>query len=91
MRRTTVDKHGVPQRTPYDDLRRARHGELRLKDEVGLTILFDDYFAHADELERFPSPQAEQVAGQAEEDHESSGEYPRVEAAAPVRNKPRAA
>lgn len=51
MRRTTIDKHGAPPRTPYDDLRRARDGELRLKDEVSLTILFDDYFAYADDLE----------------------------------------
>jgi len=51
MRRTTIDKHGAPKGTPYDDLRRARHGELRLKDQVGLNILLDDYFAYADDLE----------------------------------------
>ncbi len=56
MRRTKIDKHGAPKGTPYDDLRRARHGELRLKDQVGLSLLMDDYFAYADELEVLPRP-----------------------------------
>jgi len=56
MRRTTIDKHGARPSTPYDDLRRARHGELRLKDQVGLTILLDDYFAYADDFEGMTRP-----------------------------------
>jgi hypothetical protein len=49
--RRKIEKDGAPSGSPYDDLRRARHGELRLKDQVGLLHLLDDYFAHADELE----------------------------------------
>jgi len=56
MRSTKIEKHGAPQGTPYDDLRRARHGELRLKDQVGLHHLLDDYFAFADELEPVHRP-----------------------------------
>lgn len=56
MHRTKIDKHGAPKGTPYDDLRRARHGELRLKDQLGLSLLMDDYFAHADELEVVKRP-----------------------------------
>jgi len=41
---------------PYDDLRRARHGELRHHDEAGLRGLLEDYFADADDLERFSKP-----------------------------------
>lgn len=42
--------------TPYDDLRRARHGELQHHDVAGLQHLLDDYFDHADELERVSLP-----------------------------------
>jgi hypothetical protein len=41
----------TPRTTVYDDLRRARQGQLRHHDHRGLTTLLDDYYAHADELE----------------------------------------
>lgn len=44
----------VAKTSPYDDLRRARHGELRPRDAEGLRFLMDDYFAHADDLELTP-------------------------------------
>jgi hypothetical protein len=43
-------------KTPYDDLRRARHGELQLRDGEGLKYLMADYFDHADELELVGPP-----------------------------------
>ena len=42
--------------SPYDQLRRARHGELRLKDAVGLHHLMDDYFGSADDVEYVGPP-----------------------------------
>ena len=41
---------------PYDHLRRARGGELRHQDGSGLTDLFEDYFANADDLELVGPP-----------------------------------
>lgn len=49
VKRPTSER--VDKTTPYDHLRRARHGELRHHDESGLHDLMDDYFAHADDLE----------------------------------------
>ncbi len=49
VKRPTSER--VDKTTPYDHLRRARHGELRHHDESGLHELMDDYFAHADDLE----------------------------------------
>lgn len=42
--------------SPYDQLRRARHGELRLKDAVGLHLLMDDYFGNADDVDYIGPP-----------------------------------
>lgn len=39
------------ERKPYDDLRRARNGELRPQDEGALEGLLHEYFDHADDLE----------------------------------------
>lgn len=50
MKRTKSES--VAKTSPYDDLRRARHGELRLRDSDGLRYLMDDYFGNADDLEQ---------------------------------------
>ena len=39
------------ERKPYDELRRARNGELRPRDEGALEGLLHEYFDHADDLE----------------------------------------
>jgi hypothetical protein len=54
MKRPASEK--VEKTTPYDHLRRARQGELRHHDAVGLHDLMDDYFAHADDVELVGPP-----------------------------------
>lgn len=46
----------VEKTTPYDHLRRARHGELRHHDGDGLRYLLDDYFGDADDVELIGPP-----------------------------------
>lgn len=41
---------------PYDELRRARHGELRHHDHVGLRLLLDDYFGDESLLDLANAP-----------------------------------
>jgi hypothetical protein len=42
---------GTTDTKPYDELRRARPGELRHRDVGGLRSLHDEYYALADEFE----------------------------------------
>ena len=51
QRRIAGGISGTVETKPYDDLRRARHGELRHRDLGGLRSLHAEYFAHADEFE----------------------------------------
>lgn len=55
-RRAPLRLSATAETQPYDDLRRARHGELRHHDHVGLRLLADEYFALADDLEPMITP-----------------------------------